>query len=59
MSQMKEMEESKLLDIEFKTTVMRLLKNFLETSEELSETFKDLSENAKKRKRTSQKLSIY
>ena len=41
MSQMKEMEESKLLDIEFKTTVIKLLKNLLETSEEHSETFKE------------------
>ncbi|KAK1341537.1 hypothetical protein QTO34_017952 [Cnephaeus nilssonii] len=48
MSRMKEMEESKLLDIEFKTTFKRLLKNLLKTSEELSETFKDLNENAKR-----------
>ncbi|KAK1338268.1 hypothetical protein QTO34_001383, partial [Cnephaeus nilssonii] len=58
MSRMKEMEESKLLDIEFKTSVIRLLKNLLETtkklsetSEELSETFKDLNENTKKMKK--------
>nr|KAF6387304.1 hypothetical protein mMyoMyo1_007819 [Myotis myotis] len=47
MSPMKEMEESKLLYIEFKTPVIRLLKNILETSKGLSKTFKDLSENAK------------
>jgi vacuolar-type H+-ATPase subunit I/STV1 len=47
-SQMKEMEESRQLDIEFKTTFIRLLKNLLKTSEELSETFKDLNENTTK-----------
>ena len=49
MSQMKEMDESKLLDIDFKVTVIRLLKNLLEISKGLSEIFKDLSENAKKK----------
>ena len=48
MSQMKEIEESKLLDIEFKTTVIRLLKNLLETSSGLSGTFNDLSEYVKR-----------
>nr|KAF6341536.1 hypothetical protein mMyoMyo1_011952 [Myotis myotis] len=41
MSQMKEMEESKLPDIEFKTPVIRLLKNLLETSTKME---KDHSE---------------
>lgn len=57
MSQTKEIEESKLLDIEFKTSY-KVLKNLPEISKGLSETFKDLSEKAKKNwKRTSHKLS--
>ena len=45
MSQMKEKEESKLLVMEFKTTVIRLLKNLLETSEKFSETLKDIKKD--------------
>ena len=49
MSQMGEMEESKLLDdTEFRITFIRLLKNLLKTAEKLEETFKDLNENTKK-----------
>ncbi|KAK1339851.1 hypothetical protein QTO34_018409 [Cnephaeus nilssonii] len=44
-SQMKEMEKSKLLDIEFKTMVIRLLKNLLETSKKFSETLKDMKKD--------------
>ena len=42
---MKEMEECKLLDIQFKTMVIRLLKNFLETSEKFSETLRDMKKD--------------
>ena len=44
MSQMKEMEESKILDIEFKTTVIRLFKNLLETTEKFSDSLQDMKE---------------
>ena len=42
---MKEMEESKLLDIEFKNTVIRLLKNLLENANKFSETLKDMKKD--------------
>nr|KAF6360095.1 hypothetical protein mMyoMyo1_011053 [Myotis myotis] len=38
------MEESKLLDIEFKTTLLRFFKNFLETADKLNETYKKSNE---------------
>ena len=41
---MTEMEESKLLDIEFKTTFIRFFKNFLETADKFSETLNKSSE---------------
>ncbi|KAK1334647.1 hypothetical protein QTO34_005655 [Cnephaeus nilssonii] len=41
---MKEMEENKQLDIEFKTTVVRFFKNFLEKADKFNETFDDMSE---------------
>nr|KAF6387573.1 hypothetical protein mMyoMyo1_008054 [Myotis myotis] len=40
---MTEMEESKLLDIEFKTKLIRFFKNFLETADKFSETLKKSS----------------
>ncbi|KAK1340128.1 hypothetical protein QTO34_018692 [Cnephaeus nilssonii] len=42
---MKEMEESKLLEIEFKTTVIRFFKNFLETADKFSETHNDMKKD--------------
>nr|KAF6369181.1 hypothetical protein mMyoMyo1_010569 [Myotis myotis] len=39
-TEMTEMEESKLLDIEFKTTLVRFFKNFLETANKLNEIYK-------------------
>ena len=39
---MKEIEESKQLDIEFKTMVIRFFKNFLVKADKFSETFKDM-----------------
>ena len=39
------MEESKLLDIKFKTTVIRLLKNLLETTNKSSEILKDMKKD--------------
>ena len=56
MSQTKEMEESKLLDIEFKTTVIRLLKNLLETSQKFSETLKDMKKDQLETKHTLTKI---
>ncbi len=37
---MTDIEESKLLDIEFKTTLFRFFKNFLETADKCSEILK-------------------
>ena len=45
MSQMKEMEENQLLEIELKTTVIRFFKNFLEEANKFSETLKDMKKD--------------
>ena len=42
---MKEMEENKLLDIEFKTTVIRFFKNFLEKVDKFSDILKDMKKD--------------
>jgi chromosome segregation ATPase len=44
-SQMKEMEESKQLYIEFKTTVRRFFKNFLEKANKFSETLENMKKD--------------
>ena len=42
---MTKMEESKLLDIEFKTTVIRFFKNFLKKANIFSETLEDMKKD--------------
>nr|KAF6369355.1 hypothetical protein mMyoMyo1_010702 [Myotis myotis] len=42
---MTEMEESKRLDIEFKTTFIRFFKNFMETADKFSETLEDMKKD--------------
>ncbi len=54
---MTEMEESKLLDIEFKTTLLRFFKNFLETADKFSKTLKKTGETANKCSETLKKSS--
>ena len=39
------MEESKLLDIEFKTMVIKFFKNFLEKADKFSEIFEDMKKD--------------
>nr|KAF6269421.1 hypothetical protein mMyoMyo1_011246 [Myotis myotis] len=56
-TQMTEMEESKLLDIEFKTTLLRFFKNFLETANKFSKTLKKSGETADKCSETLKKSS--
>ena len=42
---MKEMEESKRLDKEFKTMVIRFFKNFLEKANKFNETHEDMKKD--------------
>ena len=42
---MKEIDKSKILDVEFKPRIVTLLKNLLETSEKYSETLKDIKKD--------------
>ena len=41
-TQRKEMEEKKRMDIEFKTTVIRLFKNILKKADKINETYEDM-----------------
>ena len=41
-SQTKEMEVKKRLDIEFKTTLIKFFKNFLEKADKINETYEDI-----------------
>ena len=42
---MKEIEENKLLNIEFKTMVIRFFKNLLEIADKFSETLEDMKKD--------------
>ena len=55
---MKEMKESKWLDIEFKTTVIRFFKNFLEKANKFSETLEDMKKNQLEIKHTLTEIKI-
>ena len=57
--QTKEMEDNKWWDIEFKTTVIRLLKNLLETSEKFSESLKDMKKDQSEIKHTLTEIKNY
>ena len=46
------MEENKRLDIEFKTTVIRFLKNFLEKANKFNETLEDMKKDQLETKHT-------
>ena len=49
---MKEMEDKKRLDIEFKTTLIRLFKNLLEKADKINDTYEDIIRDQQETKNT-------